>query len=44
VFNELGKSIKEGGKYLIFTCACGIADDGGWDYIDVIKKEERKSI
>jgi hypothetical protein len=36
VFSELEESTNTGGKFLIFTCACGIADDGGWDYINVV--------
>lgn len=24
-----------GGNYLIFTCACGIAEDGGWEGVAV---------
>ncbi len=35
VFSELQKSTEINGKFLIFTCACGIADDGGWEYVDV---------
>lgn len=30
-FDELEKSFEQSGNYLIFTCACGIADDGGWE-------------
>lgn len=36
VFSELEKSTRTDGKFLVFTCACGIADDGGWNYIDVV--------
>lgn len=32
-FSELKKTMQGDGKYLIFTCACGVADDGGWDGI-----------
>ena len=31
----LYESAKTPGKHLIFTCECGIADCGGWDYVDV---------
>lgn len=33
--HELSKSYIKSGKYLIFTCANGIAIDGGWEGIDV---------
>jgi len=35
VLDELKMSAKGSGKYLIFTCACGIAEDGGWEGVDV---------
>ncbi|MCP3926223.1 MAG: hypothetical protein GY714_26965 [Desulfobacterales bacterium] len=35
-FHELKKSAKKTGEYLIFTCICGIADDAGWDKINVV--------
>lgn len=34
-WDELFKSSIESGRYLIFTSANGIADEGGWDYVDV---------
>jgi hypothetical protein len=34
-FDELKESAKKAGKYLIFTCSCGIAEDGGWEGVDV---------
>lgn len=34
-FDELKNSIQKSGRYLIFTCGCGIADDGGWEGVDV---------
>jgi hypothetical protein len=37
---ELFLSVRGSGQFLIFTCACGVADDGGWDRIDVQHKEE----
>ncbi len=36
VFKELKKSISQSGNYLLFTGISGIADDAGWDYIEVI--------
>lgn len=38
-FNELEKSKNVSGNYLIFTCACGIAEDGGWEGV-FVKHEE----
>ena len=35
VYEELISSLKADGKYLIFTCACGVAEDGGWDGVSV---------
>ncbi len=32
---ELKSSAKGSGRYLIFTCACGVADDAGWELINV---------
>jgi len=32
---ELKASSLSSGEYLIFTCACGIADDSGWNLITV---------
>ncbi len=34
-FVALERSAITSGKYLIFTCACGIVEDAGWDYVDV---------
>lgn len=34
-FNDLKESSKGPGQFLIFTCSCGIADCGGWDYVTV---------
>ena len=39
VYSELYASAQNSGKFLIFTCACGVADDGGWDYVNVTHKE-----
>ena len=36
VFDELERSATGSGRYLIFTCACGIAEDGGWEGVDVV--------
>ncbi|MCY1045336.1 hypothetical protein OV208_28730 [Corallococcus sp. bb12-1] len=35
VFEELEKSAVASGRYLIFTCSCGIAEDGGWEGVEV---------
>ena len=40
VFPELERSAVKEGKYLIFTCACGVADDGGWDYVNVKRYDD----
>ena len=34
-FDELMHSMSGSGNYLIFTCACGIAEDGGWEGVAV---------
>jgi hypothetical protein len=34
-YPELLASIEGSGKYLIFTCSCGIAEDGGWEGVVV---------
>ncbi|NHZ36003.1 hypothetical protein [Massilia rubra] len=34
-FDELKHSLSGRGNYLVFTCACGIADDGGWESVAV---------
>jgi hypothetical protein len=34
-YKELRKSLEGDGKYLILTCACGIAEDGGWEGVQV---------
>jgi hypothetical protein len=39
VFEELKKSHLNNGKYLIFTSVSGIADDSGWDYVNVENNE-----
>ncbi len=39
VFSELKRSLTDSGRYLIFTCACGIADDGGWECVEVLHEE-----
>ena len=38
-FSELEASKSSSGTYLIFTCACGIAEDGGWEGV-VVSIEE----
>lgn len=37
-FDELQKSQTISGNYLIFTCACGIAEDAGWTGVIVTHK------
>ena len=37
--SELCKSSLQTGEYLLFTCACGVADDGGWSKIKVTHSE-----
>jgi hypothetical protein len=39
-FAELERSLIASGKYLVFTCACGVADDAGWPEIDVAHESE----
>jgi hypothetical protein len=39
-WSELLLTVKGSGQFLIFTCACGVADDGGWDKISVNHVEE----
>jgi hypothetical protein len=34
-FDELERSVESSGNYLIFTCACGVAEDGGWEGVKV---------
>jgi len=37
---ELKKSTEKNGNYLIFTCVCGIAEDAGWEEINVVHSEK----
>lgn len=39
VYSELKKSVVNSGSFLIFTCACGVADDGGWKYVNVMHSD-----
>ncbi len=39
VFKELKNSISKSGKYLLFTGVSGIADDAGWEYVEVFHEE-----
>lgn len=41
-FQELEKSMQASGEFFIFTCACGIPEDAGWDRIHV--KHEGKIV
>lgn len=36
---ELKKSSEKSGSYLIFTCICGIAEDAGWEEVQVTHSE-----
>lgn len=38
-FEELSESARGIGRYLIFTCACGIAEDGGWEGVGVTAQD-----
>ena len=40
VWPELANSAKQSGRYLLFTSLTGIADEGGWDYIQVLHEQE----
>jgi hypothetical protein len=40
-FDELKSSTQGTGKFLIFTCACGVADDAGWQRINVIHQHDQ---
>ena len=39
VFPELKRSVSKSGKYLLFTGATGVADEAGWEYIEVLHKD-----
>lgn len=39
-YPELIKSVQGSGDYLIFTCACGVADCAGWEKVGVTHEEE----
>jgi hypothetical protein len=38
-FDELKKSANNGGNFLIFTSISGIADDAGWNFINVLHED-----
>lgn len=40
VYDELVETLGDRTKYLIFTCACGVADDGGWNGVAVVKSSQ----
>lgn len=40
VFYELAKSIDDSGKFLLFTCVCGLANHGGWEGVEVAHTNE----
>lgn len=39
VFDELKNSTMGSGDYLLFTGVSGIADEAGWDYVEVVHEE-----
>ena len=39
-FPELIKTVQGSGDFLIFTCACGVADCAGWEKVGVTHAEE----
>ena len=40
VWDEIQRTINESGRFLILTCVCGIADDAGYDFVDVERKAD----
>lgn len=40
VLSELKRSLTDSGKHLIFTSVIGIADDGGWDGVEIAHKDK----
>ena len=40
VFKELERSTLKSGKYLLFTGISGVADDAGWEYIEVLHEKD----
>lgn len=40
VWDELVTSAKQSGHYLLFTAVNGYADEGGWDYVQVLHREK----
>jgi hypothetical protein len=40
VWDELKRTKNDSGDFLIFTCACGVADDGGFDLVTVDRGQE----
>lgn len=43
VWQEIKKTLNDSGQYLILTCVCGIADDAGFDLVNVVRKENSVS-
>ena len=43
VLSELIASANRSGNYLLFTCACGVADDGGWEEVRVLHDDDKVS-
>lgn len=40
VWQELANSATQSGQYLLFTSLTGIADEGGWEYVQVFHQRE----
>jgi hypothetical protein len=43
VWDEVKNTITDSGQFLILTCVCGVADDAGFDLVDVERKENSVS-
>jgi hypothetical protein len=43
VWDEIKKTLNQSGEYLILTCVCGIADDAGFDLVNVERNENTVS-
>lgn len=39
-WQDLSQSCYITGNYLIFTCACGVAMDGGWEGVDITVSDD----
>jgi hypothetical protein len=43
VWDELKKTLTKSGQFLILTCICGVADDAGFDFVDIKRNEHSVS-